>query len=134
MSENAYLLTGGLALCTAETIIYTTSGRRSEVAMEPDTQAEILQRLRTTEGHLRAIIKMTETGRRCEEVLHQLNALQGGLRATTIQIIRCQIQSSQVVILENSSPGRRIAEVKRLQSFCTFFMHYSNYPDEVMNE
>lgn len=102
--------------------------------MESDAQAEILQRLRTTEGHLRAVIEMAEAGRPCEEVLHQLNALQAALRAATIKVILCQVQSSQAIVLENSSPGKRIAEVKRLQFLYTLFVHYSNHPNEVINE
>ena len=49
--------------------------------MKPDQQSEIIRRLRCAAGHLNAVIEMTEAGQPCEQVLHQLNAVQAALRA-----------------------------------------------------
>lgn len=48
--------------------------------MEPRTQADVLLRLRCVEGHLRGIVDMTEQGRPCASVVHQIQAVRGALQ------------------------------------------------------
>ena len=48
--------------------------------MKPEQPSEIVRRLRCAAGHLNAVIEMTETGQPCEQVLHQLNAVEAALR------------------------------------------------------
>lgn len=102
--------------------------------MKPDQQSDIIRRLRCAAGHLNAVIEMTETGQPCEQVLHQLNAVQAALRAAGTKLIICQAQSSQTIILDSPSPKQRIAELKRLQSLYTIFMQYSNHHSEVFHD
>ena len=102
--------------------------------MKPDQQSEIIRRLRCAAGHLNAVIEMTEAGQSCEQVLHQLNAVQAALRAAGSKLIICQAQSSQTIILDSPSPKQRIAELKRLQSLYTTFMQYSNHHSEVSHD
>ena len=40
---------------------------------------DVVQRLRTTLGHLEAVTRMVESDRSCADVLHQLSAVQGAL-------------------------------------------------------
>jgi len=77
---------------------------------------------------------MTETGKPCEQVLHQLNAVQAALRATGFRLILCQAQTSQTVILESPSPKQRIAELKRLQFLYTIFVQHFNHTPEVYHD
>ena len=93
--------------------------------MKPDQQDDIIRRLRCAAGHLNAVIEMTEADQPCEDVLHQLNAVQAALRATGSKLIICQTQSSQEIILDSPSPEQRTSELKRLQSLYTTFMQYS---------
>ena len=93
--------------------------------MKPDQQPDILRRLRCAAGHLNAVIEMTEAGQSCEEVLHQLNAVQAALRVTGSKLIICQAQSSQEIILDSPSPEQRSSELRRLQSLYITFMQYS---------
>jgi DNA-binding FrmR family transcriptional regulator len=102
--------------------------------MKPDQQSEIIRRLRCAAGHLNAVIEMTEAGQPCEQVLHQLNAVQAALRAAGTKLIICQAQSSQTIILDSPSPKQRISELKRLQSLYTIFMQYSNHHSEVSHD
>lgn len=80
------------------------------------------------------MIEMTEAGKSCEQVLHQLNAVQAALRMTGTKLIVCQAQNSQTIIVDSPSPKRRISELKRLQSLYTTFMQFSNSPKEVNHE
>lgn len=93
--------------------------------MKPDQQSDIIRRLRCAAGHLNAVIEMTESGQPCEQVLHQLNAVEAALRVTGTRLIICQAQSSEAIILDSPSPKRRTSELKRLQSLYTTFMQYS---------
>ena len=93
--------------------------------MKPDPQSDIIRRLRCAAGHLNAVIEMTEAGQPCEEVLHQLSAVQAALRVTGSKLIICQAQSSQAIILDSPSPKRRMSELKRLQSLYATFIQYS---------
>ena len=93
--------------------------------MKPDQQPDILRRLRCAAGHLNAVIEMTEAGQSCEEVLHQLNAVQAALRVTGRKLMICQAQISQEIILDSPSPEQRTSELKRLQSLYITFMQYS---------
>lgn len=102
--------------------------------MKSDQQSDIIRRLRCAAGHLNAVIEMTEAGQPCEQVLHQLNAVQAALRAAGTKLIICQAQSSQTIILDSPSPKQRISELKRLQSLYTIFMQYSNHHSEVSHD
>jgi len=102
--------------------------------MVTDSQVEILQRLRTTQGHLGAVIEMAESGQPCEQILHQLNAVQSALRATALKLVLCQAESSRVVILDSLSPNERIKELKRLQSLYAIFLRCSIRNREVIHE
>lgn len=102
--------------------------------MKPDQQSEIIRRLRCAAGHLNAVIEMTEAGQPCEQVLHQLNAVQAALRVTGTRLIICQSQSSQAIILASRSPKRRLSELKRLQSLSTIFIQYFNHHSEVSHD
>ena len=93
--------------------------------MKPDQQSDIIRRLRCAVAHLNAVIEMTETGQPCEEVLHQLKAVQAALRVTGRKLVICKAQSIQEIILESSSPQSRTLELKRLQSLYTTFIQYS---------
>lgn len=99
--------------------------------MEPNPQADILQRLRPAEGHLNAVIEMAESGQPCEQVLHQLNAVQSALRATGGKIICWQSESMQDVVLNSDSFAERSIALKRLQSLYAIYVQHFNRTLEV---
>jgi uncharacterized protein len=82
------------------------SERREAVAL--------LARLKSAEGHLHAVIGMVESGTPCEQVLHQLNAICGALRAAEHTLVQCQLHASFQIITEDSHDHIRLAEVQRL--------------------
>lgn len=91
--------------------------------MKPDQQSEIIQRLRSASGHLNAVIEMAESGKPCEQVLHQLNAIQSALGAVGLRVLICQVQESETLILNSTSSQDRANELKRLQSLYTMHRH-----------
>lgn len=99
--------------------------------MKPNPQSEIVRRLHCAAGHLNAVIKMAEAGEPCEQVVHQLAAVEAAVRAAELRMILCQAQSSEAIILDSSSLEQRSVELKRLQSLYMIFMQHTNHPNEV---
>ena len=102
--------------------------------MKLDHQSEILKRLRCAAGHLDAVIHMTETRQPCDQVLHQLNAVQAALRAAGVKMIECQAESSQEVILNSPSVEQRIVELQNLKALYTIYVKQYSHKDEVIYE
>ncbi|MHB8776599.1 MAG: metal-sensitive transcriptional regulator [Anaerolineales bacterium] len=102
--------------------------------MKPNQQSEIIRRLRCAAGHLNAVIEMVEEGEPCEQVLHQLGAVNAAIRAAGSKLIICQAQSIESIILDSPSPQKLLAELKRLQSLYTIFLQYPKHHIEVSHE
>jgi DNA-binding FrmR family transcriptional regulator len=99
--------------------------------MEPNPQADILRRLRCAEGHLNAVIEMAESGQPCEQVLHQLNAIQSALRATGGRIICWQSESMRDIVLNSDSFAERSIALKQLQFLYAIYVQHFNHTLEV---
>lgn len=100
----------------------------------PNQQSEIIQRLRCASGHLNSVIEMTEEGKPCEHILHQLNAVRAALIAVGLRMIICQVQASQAIMQDSSSVEERVAGLKRIQSLYTVFTQHPNYHNEVSHD
>ena len=96
--------------------------------------AEILQRLRSAEGHLRAVIAMLEAGEPCEALLHQLGAVQAALRAAGARLLDCQINTSEEIIRHNSCPEERAAALSRLHQLYSLLTQYPDNVEKVKND
>lgn len=48
---------------------------------EKINSTQLIRRLRSAQGHLQTVTGMVEAGEPCEQALHQLNAVQGALKA-----------------------------------------------------
>lgn len=98
--------------------------------MELNQQSEIMQRLRSAAGHLNSVIKMAESGQPCDDVLHQLNAVQSALRIAGTKIICCEAEALREDILSSVSFPRCSAELHRLQSLYTIYVQRFHQPQE----
>jgi len=94
-------------------------------------QTEVVQRPRTAAGHLNAVIKMAETAQPCEEVLHQLQAVEAALRQASRHLLCSQIEQSEALIVKDAAPAVREAELKRLITLYSILMHESSRRVEV---
>jgi len=81
---------------------------------QPDSRLGTLRRLQSAAGHLNAVIRMVECQAPCEEVLHQLCAVQAALRAVGCQIVEEQIQSHQEIIQYSQSPEDRSQAMEKM--------------------
>ena len=99
--------------------------------MELNRQPEIIQRLRSAAGHLNAVLDMVESGKPCEDVLHQLNAVQSSLRIAGRKMICCEAESVREDILNSLSFPQCSTQLHRLQSLYTIYIQHFNQPQEV---
>ena len=102
--------------------------------MKLNPQSDIIRRLHCAAGHLNSVIKMAEAGQPCEQVIHQLGAVEAAIHAAGTKAIICEAQASQSIILDSPSPKQRITELKRLQSLYTIFLQYPKHQIEVSHE
>ena len=102
--------------------------------MNPEPQSDITRRLRCAAGHLNSVISMIETGQPCEQILHQLNAVQAALQIAGVKIIKGQAKSSQDIILNSASVEQRTEEIHHLQLLFTIFVKQYSTKSEVNYE
>ncbi len=95
--------------------------------MRPEEQAEIIRRLCSAEGHLRAVISMVEANEPCEQVLHQLSAVQAALLVAGARLLACQVETSKSIIQLSTCLEERIAELKRISDLYQIMMKFSIY-------
>jgi DNA-binding FrmR family transcriptional regulator len=77
---------------------------------------EIIQRLRSANGHLQGVIAMVEAGESCESVLHQLGAVQAAIRCAARALIQCQLDRTADSLLSDPCPETRAQTVLRLSN------------------
>lgn len=83
--------------------------------MEPiEANPEVIRRLRSAEGHLQSVIKMVETGRPCDEILHQLDAVRAALRTAGFVICKVQLDHTANIIRGSKCVEERKSEITRL--------------------
>ena len=102
--------------------------------MAPEPPSDITRRLRCAAGHLNSVISMVEAGQPCEQILHQLNAVQAALQIAGVKIIECQAQSNQEIILNSASVEQRTEALRHLQSLFTIFVKQYSPKSEVNYE
>ncbi len=95
--------------------------------MKPDPQIDLVRRLRCAAGHLNGVIEMAEDGRDCEEVLHQLCAVETALRKAAGRLLTSQIQQSEAVLAAEATPTQRAQELRRLISLYSILARGPNH-------
>ncbi len=74
----------------------------------------LLARLRSAQGHLRAVVNMVTRTAPPEDVLPQLWSVQAALSAAGERMIMAQLRASSKAIMHGPSAERRAAEAERL--------------------
>ena len=82
-------------------------------------QANLMQRLRSAEGHLRDVSGMVESGADCESVMRQVLAVQGALREISQLMLRhhlaeCLGQKLPGATIDPAAGGQWVAEIVNL--------------------
>lgn len=76
-----------------------------------DTQERILHRLKISRGHLDKVIKMVEDDEYCIDVLHQMNAIESGLKETGNVILESHLRSCVADSITRGKKNEAIEEI-----------------------
>lgn len=76
-----------------------------------DTQERIIHRLKISKGHLEKVIKMLEADAYCIDVLHQMNAIQSGLKETGNVVLENHLKGCVSDAISKGKKDEAIAEI-----------------------
>ena len=76
-----------------------------------DTQERILHRLKISKGHLEKVIKMIESDAYCIDVLHQMNAVESGLKETGHLLLENHLKGCVADAIGKGRKNEAIAEI-----------------------
>lgn len=76
-----------------------------------DTQERILHRLKIAKGHLEKVIKMVGDDEYCIDVLHQIQAVEGGLKETGNVLLENHLSTCVSDAISKGKKNEAIAEV-----------------------
>lgn len=76
-----------------------------------DTQERILHRLKIAQGHLKKIICMVEDDNYCIDVIHQLQAVESGLKETGNVLLENHLKECVSDAISKGKKNEAIAEV-----------------------
>lgn len=77
------------------------------------------------------MIEMAENNEPCENVLHQLSAVEAALHAAGFKLLTRHVHQSEAAILSSPSAAQRAAELKRLQALYGILIQKSDRYNEV---
>jgi CsoR family transcriptional regulator, copper-sensing transcriptional repressor len=79
---------------------------RKAVAVDPDTKAANLRRLRRLEGQIRGLQKMVEEDRYCPDIMIQISAAQEALRTVGRELMRNHLRHCVAKAATDGPVGR----------------------------
>ncbi|HEY9076305.1 MAG TPA: metal-sensitive transcriptional regulator [Anaerolineaceae bacterium] len=77
---------------------------------------DAIQRLKTTEGHLRGIQRMLEEGAYCIDVIRQIQAVQAALNRISAEILDEHLNSCVITAIRGEDPAERERVLKEISS------------------
>ena len=81
-----------------------------------------LQRLKTTEGHLRGIVRMVEEDAYCIDVIRQIQAVEAALNKISSIILEDHLNTCVITAIQGEDAGERervLVEVKEVFEMAT---------------
>lgn len=76
-----------------------------------DTKERIYHRLKISRGHLEKVIKMVEGGEYCINVMHQINAVENGLKETGNLVMENHLKTCVTDAIRNGNQEETVKEV-----------------------
>lgn len=80
------------------------------------TRTQILNRLKSVDGHLRGVIKMVEEDAYCLDVLKQLQAVQGAIGRVNALLLQDHLQTCVTTAIRSDEAGERERVIGELLS------------------
>lgn len=79
-----------------------------------DTQERITHRLKIARGHLDKVIKMTESDEYCIDIIHQLNAVESGLKESSNLLLQNHLNTCVADAISQGKKDEAIAEIMQI--------------------
>lgn len=79
-----------------------------------DTQERIIHRLKIARGHLDKVISMIENDTYCIDVLHQMQAVESGLRETGNVVLENHLKTCVSAAIAKGKADESIAEIMQV--------------------
>lgn len=76
-----------------------------------DTQERIIHRLKIAKGHLEKVITMIEEDRYCIDVLHQMQAVESGLKETGSVVLENHLKTCVADAMNKGKKEEAIREI-----------------------
>ena len=76
-----------------------------------DTQERIIHRLKIAKGHLEKVIKMVEEDTYCIDVLHQMQAIESGLKETGNVVLENHLKTCVADAISRGEKDKAIGEI-----------------------
>jgi DNA-binding FrmR family transcriptional regulator len=76
-----------------------------------DTQERIIHRLKIAKGHLEKVIKMMEEDQYCIDVMHQMQAVESGLKETGNLLLENHLKTCVSDAINKGKADESIAEI-----------------------
>ena len=85
----------------------------------------VLQRLRITEGHLQAIGRMLAEDQPCQQILHQLHAVECDIEVVGSMLLQMEVERCLQALREDPCPEQRCEQLGRLVNLYPLFKRFS---------
>lgn len=72
-----------------------------------DTRTQILNRLKSVDGHVRGVIKMVEDDAYCMDVIKQLQAVQGAIGRVNALLLEDHLDTCVTTAIRSNRPAER---------------------------
>ncbi len=79
-----------------------------------DTQERIFHRLKIARGHLEKVIKMVEADEYCIDVMHQMQAVEKGLKETSHVLLENHLKTCVADAISKGKKDKAIAEIMQV--------------------
>ncbi len=79
-----------------------------------NTEERILHRLKIARGHLDKVIKMVEADQYCIDVMHQMQAVESGLKETANVLLENHLKGCVADAISKGKADESIAEIMRV--------------------
>jgi DNA-binding FrmR family transcriptional regulator len=84
--------------------------------MDDEYQHDVLNRLKSIEGHVRGIQRMVEEGAYCVDVINQNRAVQRALEKVNSLILECHLQTCVITAIRGDEPAERERVINEILS------------------
>lgn len=94
---------------------YPSIGLRTSMAYRPkDTEERILHRLKIARGHIDKVISMMENDEYCINIMHQMQAVEKGLKETGNLLLENHLKSCVADAISKGKKNEAIGEIMRV--------------------